>query len=212
MNSKKAIFDLDGVLLDSETNLDWLDRAIEKALEELDIPLTRKNIEKLYPGGIQEFEATVRDFPAPPEKVWQIRDKYYVAEKLEMIDSGEIRPFPDVNSLEKLRGVYSLGVISNSPDEVVDRFVKTYDLEDTFEAWLGRDSDLESLREIKPEPNLFNRLKEEIGGGQFWYVGDREVDRRFAENTGMEFLHLTRTEEGFENLHELVDYLLELTE
>lgn len=212
MNHKKVIFDLDGVLLDSETNLDWLDRAMERALEELDAPLTRKNIEKLYPGGLQDFETAVRDFPFSPEKVWKIRDKHYVAEKLEMIDGGELQPFPDVNSLEKLQGDYSLGVISNSPDEVVDRFIKAYDLEHLFAAWVGRDSHLESLTEIKPDPHLFHRLKEEIGDGQFWYVGDREVDRRFAENTGMDFLHLTRDGEGFEGLGELVDYLLELTE
>lgn len=209
---RKVIFDLDGVLLDSETNLDWLDRALEKALVELDLPLTRENVEKLYPGGLQDFETAVKDFPFPPEKIWKVRDKHYVAEKLEMIDRGDLRPFPDVNSLEKLRDGYSLGVISNSPEEAVDRFIKAYDFEDLFQAWVGRGSNLNSLREIKPDPTLFQRLKEKIGDGKFWYVGDREVDRRFAENTGMEFLHLTRNGEGFENLDELVDYLLELAE
>ncbi|MCF7890556.1 HAD hydrolase-like protein [Candidatus Bipolaricaulota bacterium] len=210
--NRNVIFDLDGVLLDSETNLDWLDRAMKRALEEMDVLITRKNIERLYPGDLQYFETAVKDFPFSPDKVWEIRDKHYVAEKLEMIDRGELRPFSDVSSLDRLRPLYSLGVISNSPGEVVDRFVKAYDLEDLFETWVGRDSDLESLGEIKPDPHLFHRLKKETGDGKFWYVGDREVDRMFAENTGMEFLHLTRNGEGFGSFDELVDYLLELTE
>ena len=208
MKDKKVIFDLDGVLLDSETNLDWLDRAMERALKELGVPTSRENIEKLYPGGLMEFETAVKEFPVSAEKVWEVRDRHYVAEKLEMIERGDLRPFPDVENLGKLRKKYTLGVISNSPDEVVDRFIKVYDLEELFEAWIGRDSDLKSLQEIKPDPHLFNRLKDKIGDGKFWYVGDREGDRIFAENTGMEFLYLTRNEKGFKDLNELVDYLL----
>ena len=208
-NKKKVIFDLDGVLLDSESNLDWLNRAIENALEELGIPVNRENIEKLFPGDLQVFEAEVKNFPHSPEKIWKIRDKHYVKEKLEMIDAGDLKPFSDVNSLTKLRSVYSMGVISNSPYEVVDRFVRAHDLEDFFEAWVGRGTHLNSLKKIKPAPYLFHKLKKRIGDGRFHYVGDREVDRKFAENTGMEFIHLTRTDEGFKSLDEVVDYLLE---
>lgn len=212
MKRDRVIFDLDGVLLDSETNLDWLDRALTRALVELDLPLTRENMEKLYPGGLQDFETAVKDLPFSPEKIWKVRDKHYLAEKLEMIDRGELRPFSDVTSLERLQDDYSLGVISNSPEVAVNRFIKSYNFEDLFESWVGRSSELNSLEEIKPDPALFQKLKGEVGDGKFWYVGDREVDKIFAENTDMEFLHLTRNGEGFESLDELVDYLLELAE
>ncbi|MFB6291341.1 MAG: HAD family hydrolase [Candidatus Bipolaricaulia bacterium] len=208
MKNDKIIFDLDGVLLDSETNLDWLNRALSRALEELGMPVTGENIEKLYPGGLREFETAVRDFPAPPEKVWKVRDKHYIEEKLKLIYEGDLKPFSDVDSLERLTDEYSLGVISNSPDEVVDRFIRYYRLDDLFEAWVGRGSELNSIKDIKPDPHLFGRLKEKMGDGRFWYVGDREVDREFAVNTGMEFLHLTRNGEGFESLEELVDRLV----
>lgn len=35
MEKKHVLFDLDGVLLDSETDLEWLDRALQEALEDL---------------------------------------------------------------------------------------------------------------------------------------------------------------------------------
>jgi phosphoglycolate phosphatase len=208
MKTDNVVFDLDGVLLDSETNLDWLDRAMERTLEKLGIPVTRENVEKLYPGGLQEFEKSVEEFSIDPEKIWTIRDGYYIAEKLEMIERGNLKPFPDVEALDELLVQYSLGIISNSPDEVVDRFVRTYGFEDTFKAWVGRGSGLDSLKIMKPDPHLFRQLKDEMGGGKFWYVGDREVDRKFAEVTGMEFLYLSRNSEGFESLTEIVDYLL----
>ena len=207
-HKNKVIFDLDGVLLDSETNLDWLDRALKRALKELGIQITPENLSTLYPGGLQDFETSVKDLSVPAEKIWRIRDKHYVKEKLNMIRKGSLGPFSDVDHLEKLLPAYTLAVISNSPREVVDTFVRTYNMENVFDAWTGRGSRLESLKKIKPHPHLFTKLKEKIGDGQFWYVGDREVDRKFAENTGMEFLHLTRNREGFKDLEELVDYLL----
>jgi len=208
MKKDKVVFDLDGVLLDSETNLGWLDRALINALDELDIPVTRENVEKLYPGGLQDFEKAVKEFSLPPDRVWKVRDKYYVNEKLEMMTSGKLRPYPDVKSLHKLKEEYSLGIISNSPAEVVDRFVRKYELESLFQAWVGRGSELADLAKIKPATPLFKKLKREMGGGKYLYVGDREVDEEFAENAGMSFLYLRRNGKGLNDLNELVEYLL----
>jgi phosphoglycolate phosphatase len=208
MKTDNVVFDLDGVLLDSETNLDWLDRAMERTLDELGISVTRENVEKLYPGGLQAFEKSVEDFSIEPKKIWTIRDRHYIAEKLEMIERGNLKPFPDVEALNELLTQYTLGIISNSPDEVVDRFVRTYGFEDTFKAWVGRGSGLGSLKKMKPDPHLFRKLKDKMKSGKYWYVGDREVDRKFADTTGMEFLYLSRNSQGFESLTEIVDYLL----
>lgn len=208
MKKDKIAFDLDGVLLDSESNLDWLDRAIHKALDEMGAPITRENVEKLYPGELRDFERAVDDFSIPPTKVWRVRDKHYVAEKLEMIANGKLRPYSDVQSLYSLKNDYSLGIISNSPQKVVDRFVEKYDLNDLFEVWVGRGSELSELKEIKPATHLFTKLKDVMGEGIFWYIGDREVDKKFAENAGMNFLYLRRNGEGFDNLEELVNYFL----
>lgn len=208
MKKDKVVFDLDGVLLDSETNLDWLNRALSNALDELGIPVTRENIEKLYPGELQDFEKAVKEFSVPPARVWKVRDKYYVKEKLEMINSGKLRPYPDVKSLYKLKENYSLGIISNSPAEVVDRFVRKYELKSLFQAWVGRGSELADLADIKPSSHLFTKLKREMGEGRYLYIGDREVDKEFAENAGISFLYLRRDGKGLKSLDDLIEYLL----
>ncbi len=207
MKADKIAFDLDGVLLDSERDLEWLERAIGAALKELGIRVTGENLKKLYPGGIRELEDSFADLPAPPEKVWRVRDKHYVAEKLEMIRQGKLRPFPDVEALYDLKKRYGLGIISNSPQEIVDQFVSTYNLEGLFQAWIGRGSELVDLGRIKPEPDLFYALEEKMGKGNYLYVGDRENDEKFAKNAGMEFLYLTRDGKGFGDLTELVYHL-----
>jgi phosphoglycolate phosphatase len=208
MEKKNVLFDLDGVLLDSESDLEWLNRALKDALEDLGVPTTEANLKKLYPGGLDEFEESVNDFPGTPDEIWRVRDKYYVAKKVSMIEKGKLEPFSDVSYIEKLKPEYSLGVISNSPKEVVDLFLKNYDLSGIFEDWVGRGSRLEDLKRIKPDPYLFGEIKRNMGEGQYWYVGDRESDAEFAENAGIDFLRLTRNENGFHGLKEVVDYLL----
>ncbi len=208
MKKEKIIFDLDGVLLDSEGNLKWLDRAIRNALQEIGVPATRENIEKLYPGGLSNFRESVENFPLPPEEVWQIRDKYYVREKLKMIEEGKLKPFSDVEQLYKLKRSYSLGVISNSPAVIVDRFVKHYEFEDLFQAWVGRGSELADLENIKPSIHFFRKIRAEMGPGKYIYIGDRKSDEEFAKNSGMEFIYLTRDGKGFDNLIDLISHLL----
>lgn len=207
MKDKNVLFDLDGVLLDSESGLEWLNRALKDALEDLGVPTTEGNLKKLYPGGLDEFEESVHEFPGMPEEIWRVRDRHYVAEKVSMIEKGKLEPFSDVSYLEKLKPEYSLGIISNSPKEVVDLFVNNYDLSGLFEDWVGRGSRLEDLKRIKPDPYLFEEIKRNMGEGQYWYVGDRESDAEFAENAEINFLRLTRNGNGFHDLKELVDYL-----
>lgn len=202
------VFDLDGVLLDSESDLSWLNRALKEALNELGVPPTEENVEKLYPGGLRDLEEAVNGFPASPAEVWEVRDKYYIAEKVKAIEAGRLRPFPDVKHLEKLGDHYSLGIISNSPSEVVDCFLRKYGLIDLFHTWVGRGSGLDELKRIKPDPHPFWKLDRKMGNGDYWYIGDRETDAEFAKKTGMNFLHLTRDGDGFTDLEEVVHYLL----
>ena len=59
-------FDLDGVLLDSESDLAWLDRGLDSALDEIDVPATAEHRRRLYPGQVRNVEAVAADFGVDP--------------------------------------------------------------------------------------------------------------------------------------------------
>lgn len=205
---ERIIFDMDGVLLDSESDLTWLEEATSKALEEIGVEVNRENMKKLYPGHLGEFKVAVRDFPGTPEEIWTVRDRYYVEKKVDMMASGRMGPFPDVELLYELKEEYVLGIISNSPGIVVDEFVSHYGFEDLFSVWVGRGLGLEDLDRLKPDPYLYGRLVSVLGEDNLWYVGDRDGDREFADATGMKFILFTRDGAGMNGMQELVDYFL----
>lgn len=201
-------FDLDGVLLDSETDRDWLDRALAAALDELGLEPSDAVLAELYPPTVERIRAVAGELGLPAERLWRVRNAHYVRVKLAAIASGELEPFDDVEALYELTGDHQLHIISNSPGRVVEAFVDTYGYDDLFEACIGRDEALEDLERLKPDPYMYGRLVERLdGGAPDVYVGDTGTDRAFARATGMRFVHLTRDERGVRTLRSLRDRL-----
>lgn len=201
-------FDLDGVLLDSESDLGWLDRALEGALTELGVEPTDEALEALYPPTVERIVAAAAELGLPAERLWGVRNEHYVEAKLAAIESGELAPFDDVVTLYGLADRHDLHVISNSPERVVRAFVEAYGYDDLFDARIGRLEGLEDLRRLKPDPHMYHRLVAELGGAvPAVYVGDTESDRAFAESTGMRFVHLTRDGRGVATLRSLPEML-----
>ncbi len=210
---KGVVFDLDGVLLDAESNLEWLYRALKETLGEHGIEISEKNLMKIHPKNVHKFEKMSDELGVRAEDLWETRNRNYTKEKMKAMKNGEIGPFPDVNSLYKLRGKYGLSILSDSPQEVVDFFIKEFGYEDLFDCGVGRGAKLEDLEKLKPNPYPLNKLKEKIGEGNLIYVGDSEKDREFAKNAGIEFIFLSRNK-GFrknkesDSLDKVVEYLL----
>lgn len=201
-------FDLDGVLLDSETDRDWLDRAFAAAIDELGLDPSDAGRAELYPPTVERIQAVAGELGLPAKRLWRVRNAHYVRVKLAAIESGELEPFDDVDALYEFAGDHRLHVISNSPRRVVEAFVDTYGYDDLFGACLGRGEGLEDLDRIKPHPYLYHRLVERLDGpAPDVYVGDTETDRAFARATGMRFVHLTRDERGVRTLRSLRDLL-----
>lgn len=197
-------FDLDGVLLDSESDLGWLDRALVDALEALGVEPTDEALEALYPPTVERIQAAAAELGLPAERLWQVRNDHYVEAKLAAMESGELAPFDDVAALDGLADRHDLHVISNSPERVVRAFVEGYGYEDLFDGQIGRAEGLEDLRRLKPDPHMYHQLVDELdGAAPAVYVGDTESDRAFAEATGMRFVHLTRDEQGVGTLRSL---------
>ncbi len=202
-----VIFDLDGVLLNSETKISWLNRAISKTLKELNLKNNERNKKALYPKNISKLKEFCNESKLDPKNLWRIRNKNYLKEKTKAIRTHEIETFNDVNSIYRLNEEFNLYIISNSPQEVVDAFVDEYGFDNLFEEALGRGSKIEDLEMIKPDPLFFQNLKSDLEASKSIYIGDREKDRKFAENTGMNFIHLTRKGNKFKNLKKVVKFI-----
>ncbi|MFB6300390.1 MAG: HAD family hydrolase [Halobacteriales archaeon] len=187
-------FDLDGVLLNSEQDLSWLDRALSATLEELDLPVTEGNKDRLWPADVAKIERTAAQFGIAAERLWKVRNRHYTETKVAAIESGELEPFDDIDHLYTLDGPF--GIISNSPETVVERFVDVYDLEDLFTILIGRGADLQDLNRLKPEPHFYRELiaATDQSASRYVYVGNAESDRTFANRTGMEYIHVDRSD------------------
>lgn len=208
---KKVIFDLDGVLLKSEENLSWLDRALTKTLREYGLEVSDSNLQKLYPGNVPRIKEIGKELGIEPKKLWKTRNFYYTREKIIAMKNREIEPYQDVSALYTLKkSSYFLGIITNSPQEVVNIFVKEFNFKDLFDIYIGRGPHLEDLKKIKPAPFFFKKLKEKVNGKKFIYVGDRKSDKKFAKNTGMTFLSFKRNNNEFQDLKQVVTHLLSI--
>lgn len=185
-------FDMDGVLLDTSSDLSWLDRALDETLRTFDIEPTEASRKLLYPGNLRDFDRAAEELGVSPEELWPVRHRAYVREKNAAIRDGEIGPFSDIDELHTLAEVTSLSIISNSPQPVVETFVAEAGLEDVIEHRIGRGKERDAVEEMKPATTFFDRLDADTKASSYVYVGDASSDALFAQRTGMVFVHLDR--------------------
>jgi phosphoglycolate phosphatase len=212
MKEKRAIIcDLDGVLLDSEANLSWLEDALIKTLKEHGIQVSTTNLQKIYPSNITDFKKNIMDLGVDITHFWQTRNRNYIEAKLRAMKTKIIAPYSDVKDLYRLIPHYQVGIISNSAQETVDAFIEEFNYRDLFSYGVGRGSSLEAIDTLKPHPYLFNQFSRNSPATHYIYIGDTEKDRQFAKNTGMTFHLLSRNNavvDGFRSLTDIVNVLL----
>ena len=188
----QLVFDLDGVLLDSESDLDWLWDALDNTLEAIGKPTTPANRERLAPGNLRNIYQVAEDWDVAATELWRIRNDHYLDAKLGAIQSGTIRPFDDVRLIEELSDDPT-HIISNSPQAVVEAFVATNGFDELFDVRLGRGDELDWLDRLKPARYFYDELVSTNGmTDDYLYVGNAETDRAFAETTGMGYHHVDR--------------------
>lgn len=211
MNSSThaIIFDLDGVLLDSESNMAWMTQALKDTLKSFNIEPNDKNLQILDYKNLKKFPEIASFFNLDVKELWKKRNLHYTKRKIEAIHTEQIRPFSDISSIESLRNSSELAILSNSPQEVVDEFLIQFNLEKTFTAGVGRSGKYEDIFRLKPHPLLWKKLHPLLTGTNFIYVGDRVSDEIFAQKMNMMFFGLNRYDhvfsDGYTSLHEVIE-------
>ena len=177
---KAIIFDLDGTLLDTLTDLaEGTNYALrvngfpERTLDEIRRFVgngARKLIERAVPDG--QIEAAL-------EKVRQDFNVYY---KIHCKD--HTGPYPGIMEMlqELVQQGYSLGVVSNKPDFAVQDLIPEY-FPDIFASISGERQGVAK----KPAPDLIREAMKNLqaDSSNAVYVGDSEVDLEAAANAGI---------------------------
>lgn len=76
------VFDLDGVLLDTESNFDWLYKALKETFKEHGIEESEENLMKIHPKNVSTFEKMSDELGVRAEDLWKTRNRNYTEEKM----------------------------------------------------------------------------------------------------------------------------------
>lgn len=213
-------FDLDGVLLDSEKYGPdgWIQRTFKNILRDLGAEESEENFENLYSDSLRkDIEGISERFNLNgPSELWSIREKHFLKEKLKALKSGEIKPYEDIKVIPEISQNYSLSIVSNSPQLIVEKFLEISQTEPFFKTVIGRGSKLEDFRKIKPHPYLLNKMLKKIEPDNPLYVGDRETDYLVSDQLDIDFCWMIREGDSYgkepsvSSLNKLKEFLREL--
>lgn len=149
-----VIFDLDGVLIDSE-NLHY--KAYLQVLAEFDVRVTREEYGREWIAGGRGAEYAVRQYglPVSPAELRARKDPIY-----HRILQDEVRLMPGVRpALERLQSRFALAVATNSNTADVGYVMQRFQLRPYFRAVVTR----EAYDKAKPEPDAFRTAARILG-------------------------------------------------
>jgi len=187
MNKYKAvIFDLDGTLLDT---LDDLADAVNHTLGEFNYPQrTKADIRRFLGNGIERLAKQVLPENVTENEfrhVFGVFKDYYTAHC--QIKTKAYSGIAELLHSLKAKG-YKLAIVSNKNAEAVEALNQTYFAKEVDVA-IGQKAGIRK----KPAPDtvLMALQALSVDKAEAVYVGDSEVDKATADNTGMDVILVT---------------------
>lgn len=174
---RAVVFDLDGTLLDTIWDIAG---AANQALRAFGLPEHPVERYRAYVGhGVRElFRQALPEQNETAEKVLASYLAYYPEHCTDRTVF-----FPGIEDLlRRLRGRYTLGVLSNKTEKTARRIMAHYFAPDTFQLVWGNNGQ----RPLKPDPAAGPLLCETLGLApeEILFFGDGDTDMEFANRCG----------------------------
>ncbi|KAF0145527.1 MAG: phosphoglycolate phosphatase [Nitrospirae bacterium] len=205
-NSELIIFDLDGTLVDSSTDIT---NALNYAIKPYGLkPLTIKDTVKMVGEGLTKLvEKIVGNNTGIKNEVLDRFIAYYTEHLTDFT-----KPYPGIiETLEKLKG-FKKAVISNKREALSKKLLKDLGLLRFFDIVLGSDS----VHEKKPSPVPVRKVLEllKIAPGKALIVGDSNFDIQAGKSAGIITVAVTygfRNRESLKDADFIIDDIKQLT-
>lgn len=195
---KTIIFDLDGTLIDTLTDIA---DAANDALTQAGYPAHPRQKYRLYVGdGLLTLAERMVPAGTPDTAIREIAQKFKTCYKLNWANNS--RPYPGIlTMLETLqKEEFNLAVLSNKPDEFTHLFVARFFPENTFAQVMGNRPNVPK----KPDPTAALAIADYFGTepAHCLLIGDSSVDMKTGSSAGMTSMGVSW---GFRERQELED-------
>ena len=175
------IFDLDGTLIDSAKDIQWV---ANTALSEIGVaPISYEEAVSFIGEGAPLF---VKKMIAA-RSVETSQHDFLLEQFLKFYEEAVqfSKPYDNVVAvLEMLQANHNLGICTNKPLKPALKILKHLELDRFFKCVTGGDNPLAR----KPDPRPLFKTSESVGDGPCIYVGDSEVDAETAKRANVPFL------------------------
>ena len=213
MDRQLLIFDLDGTLIDSRSDLTTginLMRA-HYALS----PLSQETVSSYIGGGVRNLvERSLQKAKVDIEEALDLTLKFYTEH---ILDQTEFYPHVEAGLKTLFSNGHTLALLSNKPGDLTRQIMKQLGTADYFRRILGG-GDLENL---KPAPDGIYQFIDQTGisAHNCWMIGDHHTDLETAHNAGVRSGFVSygigqpgkfTADQTWPGFAELVDYFLGL--
>lgn len=195
--AKYFIFDMDGVLVDSEP---MHQQIIYEVFQKLNISLSKEYIEKALTGMSavpmwEKIKTEANRAESANELLYFHREYFY--DRFEDIEVTEVQGVREVLNLLKDKG-FSLALASSSSRKLIDYFTQKIDIQHYFDVIMSGDD----VQYSKPFPDIFLKVAEayNVDSKRFWVLEDSKNGVQAAKSAGMHCIGFKNPNSGNQDL------------
>ncbi len=190
---KGLVFDSDGTLFEIDKFIPMFAQIMRKALYQCTGKYNNMSIKEMYPMlglPLSDSIKMLRDMGIDPADYWGavfILD----LETRQKVWGDKIKPFKDISVLKKLKPNYKMGILSNTPPQIIDFQLKEAGLDGL---WSGKVCGFYKSAMCKPEVfGFFQCLKQmKLGPREVVMIGDSDIDVEAGKRIGAKTIRIDR--------------------